>query len=91
MVSKAPIKKESHLPASLDSLSSLRSEVKIDLARLDKLVFFEIELILDGTGDGVLRIEAGFDVDCPDWSGPGGFTEGGALSFGAGVLGALPF
>lgn len=51
---------------SLDSLSSLLSDVKIDLALLVVLVFFDTELILDGTGEGVLLTDAGLDVDWPD-------------------------
>lgn len=54
-----------YLP-SLDSLSSLLSDVRIDFALLVVLVFFDTELKLEGTGEGVLLTDAGLDVDCTD-------------------------
>lgn len=77
--------KLTYLP-SLDSLSSLRSEVKTDLALLVMLVFFDIELKFDGTGDGVLLTDAGLEVDWPDGV---GFPVEEVLSLGAEEL--LPF
>lgn len=75
-------KSEHYLP-SLDSLSSLLSDVKIDFALLVMLVFFDTELIFDGTGDGVLLTEAGFDVDCP---GVAGLPVDDVPSLGAGTV-----
>lgn len=49
-----------HSTSLLLSLSSERSEVRIDLALLNLLLVPLLKL--DGTGDGVLRTDGGFDV-----------------------------
>lgn len=75
-----------YLP-SLDSLSSLLSDVRIDFALLVVLVFFDTELKLEGTGEGVLLTDAGLDVDCTDGV---GFPVEDVPSLGVGVE-LLPF